>query len=339
MKRGLRYIIAVLLAGSLGIWFFPLLDMSIIELSLMDVMKTGLGFYSGSAEAELLYGSVQTYLSACAWGIAGAALLVLVEAFLTAVLDGKKGYIVSLISSILNGIAGVLLFVLLWLGIEEVRESTILFLAGDIISLSFVPLAAWLAVCVLILILSIVGMKLCSPRKHDTQEEIYIEQISRLKQERIPEAEPAFRQSMPLAQEWGRPQQKAVQKPVQQDARKPAQKFGSVKPAQSVQEERFGGAVLGVSGMFAGKAYPLEKMTEVFFREENGKILITPYEAEDYLAGVYYIGQYGEYCVEPAEWMTVFLESGQPLGKGRKYYLPRGTNIYFRRKENQFILA
>ena len=53
MKNGLRFLIAVLLAGSLGIWFIPLLDSSILELSVMDVMKVGLGFYSGPEELQL----------------------------------------------------------------------------------------------------------------------------------------------------------------------------------------------------------------------------------------------------------------------------------------------
>ena len=57
------------------------------------------------------------------------------------------------------------------------------------------------------------------------------------------------------------------------------------------------------------------------------------------MAGVYFIGDYNEYCVEPYEKSAVFLESGQPLGKGRKYYLPRGTRVYVKDKNNQFTLA
>jgi hypothetical protein len=57
------------------------------------------------------------------------------------------------------------------------------------------------------------------------------------------------------------------------------------------------------------------------------------------LAAVYYISEYQEYCVEVNEKLCVFLESGQPLGKGRDYYLPRGTKIYVKDAGNTFTLA
>ena len=102
MKNGLRCLIAVLLAGSLGIWFIPLLDSSILELSVMDVMKVGLGFYSGPEELQMMFSGIQTQLRPYAWGIAGAALFVLIEAFLTSVLGKRKSYVVSLAGSILS---------------------------------------------------------------------------------------------------------------------------------------------------------------------------------------------------------------------------------------------
>ena len=64
--------------------------------------------------------------------------------------------------------------------------------------------------------------------------------------------------------------------------------------------------------------------------------MLSPYEEEGAAAGIYYIREYGEYCAEPFEKRAVFLESGQPLGKGRQYYLPRGTKIYVGSRENSF---
>ena len=37
--------------------------------------------------------------------------------------------------------------------------------------------------------------------------------------------------------------------------------------------------------------------------------------------------------------MTIFLTSGQPLGKNRFYYLPRGTEIYIKDQTNKFKLC
>ena len=345
MKNGLKYLIAILIAGSLGIWFIPLLNISIVQMSLMDVMKIGLGFYGGSTEAELIYGSIQTYLSTFAWGIAAAALFVLIEAFFTAVLGKRKGYIVSLVSSIVNAVAGGAAFLMLWLRVEEVKKATILILTGDAVNVNFIPLVVWIGIYILIFILSIVGINLWSSAKSDKQEEIYIEQINRLKQTERPVSEPPVRQFDEGVQRRGGQQKEPVRKIYRGEEyrampEKSQKNIGQgYSEKDNVEIENFSGALLGTTGLFSGKAYPLENETEVFFREEDGNVFVIPYEKVDNLAGVYYIGQYQEYCVEPFGKMTFFLESGQPLGKGRKYYLPRGTKVYLRDKRNQFTLA
>ena len=91
--------------------------------------------------------------------------------------------------------------------------------------------------------------------------------------------------------------------------------------------------------MYAGKVYPLKDKTEVFFFLKEGEAVLSPYEEEGAAAGVYYIKEYGEYCAEPFEKGMLFLASGQPLGKGRQYYLPRGTKIYVSDRKNTFTLA
>lgn len=315
MKNILRYLIAVLIIGSLGIWFIPLLDITVEQLSVADVVIIGFGFYSGSAAAERIYASIQTYLSACAWGIVAAAVFVLLEAVFTAILRKRKGYIISLISSIINAIAGCAVFVLVWSGTEEVKESMTAVLTEDIVSVSFIPIIAWLGICTLVFILSITGIVLWAFDKR-RQEKIYTEQIDR-------------RNKNQRSDEGNRPVSKPQKKSV-------VQTF----PRQNIEEPTsFSGAIMGMTGLFAGKAYPLENITEVYFREEDRKIFITPYEEADNLAGIYYISQYQEYCMEPLKRQTVFLESGQPLGKGRKYYLPRGMKIFLKEKGNMFTLA
>ncbi|HJD45541.1 MAG TPA: hypothetical protein H9909_01735 [Candidatus Mediterraneibacter norfolkensis] len=339
MKNGLRYLIAVLLAGSLGIWFIPLLDSNILELSVMDVMKVGLGFYSGLEELQIMFAGIQTQLRPYAWGIAGAALFVLIEAFFTSVLGKRKSYVVSLAGSILNGIVGGVVFFLVWKSLEEMKQSTLLALVGDAISLSFIPLIAWEGVCLLILILSVIGLLLWASSKSDKQEDIYIEQITRLEQEKKPEPEERFgRETRQDTDHREVPRHICRETAEQQSTGQPAVQKAAQRKRPAVSKP-FTGALLGANGMYAGKAYPLEDRTEVFFRSEDGKIIITPYESRDNLGGIYYVDEYQEYCVEPSEIRTVFLESGQPLGKGRQYYLPRGTKIYLKEKENQFILA
>lgn len=45
------------------------------------------------------------------------------------------------------------------------------------------------------------------------------------------------------------------------------------------------------------------------------------------LAEVFYVAEYEEYWLTPEKKRMVFLESGQPLGEKREYYIPRGTII------------
>ena len=46
-----------------------------------------------------------------------------------------------------------------------------------------------------------------------------------------------------------------------------------------------------------------------------------------------------EYWVQPLDRMTVFLESGQPLGQDRTYCIPRGKAVIIDNKKNQFRLG
>ena len=70
--------------------------------------------------------------------------------------------------------------------------------------------------------------------------------------------------------------------------------------------------------------------------KEDRQMVVVPGRTGDLAAEIYYVTAYGEYCVKPHRRMTVFLESGQPLGEGREYYLPRGMRIYLENRDNSF---
>lgn len=91
--------------------------------------------------------------------------------------------------------------------------------------------------------------------------------------------------------------------------------------------------------MFQNMAYPLQERQELFFQWTEGQITTELYKSQESLAGIYFIPEYQEYCVEVFARVSVFLESGQPLGKDRRYYLPRGTRIYMKDDQGMFKLA
>lgn len=358
MKEKLKYLAAVLLAGSILIGFIPIISVSIINLSVMDIMKVGLGFYNGSSdEARMIYGSIRTYLEPYAWCIAGGLAVILIEAFLTAVLSKKKAYVISLISCIINCAAVLLVIVLIRIKLNEVQSALIFLDAADIIRFHMFPMIIWGIIYFIILLLSIVGICLwrAAEKKEIKSEELYLDQIRMLEEENnmrkyTDEVNPeAYRSAL-------HPDEKIspVAPPVQAesipetDYRSEQRRENQEKSGMEILEKfvyrgeagkYFTGAIIGEKGIYAGKAYPLIERKEIFFRMDNEQVLFNPYEEVENLAGIYFIGEYNEYCVESYRKGFVFLESGQPLGKDRQYFLPRGTGLYLKDKNNQFTLA
>lgn len=107
--------------------------------------------------------------------------------------------------------------------------------------------------------------------------------------------------------------------------------------AENNQNE-FYGVVIGTGEYYFDKAYPLDKKVPVYFNSEYNQIVLEDYSGQELLACLYYIPEYQEYCIEPYQTKTIYLKSGQPLGK-RVYYLPRGMSIYINEKSCMFKLG
>lgn len=108
-------------------------------------------------------------------------------------------------------------------------------------------------------------------------------------------------------------------------------------------EVEFFGAILGVKSPYIGKAFMLEERKYVYILQEDNKILVKKYlksPNERCLAKVYYETKYGEYVVAPQKKGAICLESGQPLGAERRYFLPREMRIIVKDEvENIFELG
>lgn len=110
-----------------------------------------------------------------------------------------------------------------------------------------------------------------------------------------------------------------------------------------VGEVKFYGAILGVKSPYIGKAFMLEEKKYVYILQEDNKILVKKHlksSSERCLAKVYYETKYGEYVVVPQKKGAIYLESGQPLGAERRYFLPRAMRIIVKDEvENIFELG
>lgn len=335
MKKGLKFIIALLIAGSLGIWFLPVMETAVKSVSVADVFKIGMGYYDRNSMLTELYAFIQSRIESYAWLIAGAAGFVVVEAILTAVLRKRAAYIMGIIVSLINAGAFLALFFVLEDRFTELEHLFTMYIGDNLIELSYLELFAWLAVYALVLILSVIGLILWRKPRETNEEEIYLEQIQRAEAERARRqsaqnqsgnySQPdGFQKEKPSA--WAPPEEKETALPVEQSM------------ADTAAENEFSGAVAGESGLYEGKVYQLSDKKEVFFYMKEDRAVLSPYEEDGAAAGIYYIKEYEEYCAEPFEKGVLFLESGQPLGKGRQYYLPRGTKIYIAGKQNLFTL-
>lgn len=108
---------------------------------------------------------------------------------------------------------------------------------------------------------------------------------------------------------------------------------------QQNQTVDFHGVILGKKGIYQGMAYLLQEKRKVYVKNDNELLEFSAFEERDAVMEFYYISEYQEYCVEVNEKKTVFLMSGQPLGTNKKYYLPRGTEIYIKDDMNIFELS
>lgn len=368
MKKGLRFIVALLTLASLGVGFIPVLELAGIRVSVVDVFKVGIGYYDKNSLEGMIYAGMQTYVEPYAWFIAGAAGIILIETVLIAVLRKKAAYITGLIVSLINIGAFLAVFFILREKFSEIQSALIMISADQAVELSYIPLFAWIAVYALAFILSMIGLILWRKPKEENAEEVYLEQISRAEEERArrqseqnrprrqsaqnrPRRDPVRHQPSPAPRQAGRQEQNQSGNYSQPDgfqkekpsAWAPPEEKETALPveqsmADTAAENEFSGAVAGESGLYEGKVYQLSDKKEVFFYMKEDRAVLSPYEEDGAAAGIYYIKEYEEYCAEPFEKGVLFLESGQPLGKGRQYYLPRGTKIYIAGKQNLFTL-
>lgn len=100
----------------------------------------------------------------------------------------------------------------------------------------------------------------------------------------------------------------------------------------------FFGAVKGESGLYHNRVLMLGE-EEVLPVGVSGTEVVFDDENSEYLGCVGYDTKRSEYLVCPGKKLSFFMESGQPLGAERLYYLPRGTKIYVKERTNSFELA
>lgn len=90
----------------------------------------------------------------------------------------------------------------------------------------------------------------------------------------------------------------------------------------------FCGAIVCESGSYRGHALMMKLDEKIAIGvDQKGDIEIDDARMCKKCCEISYDKEYKEYLVEPNDKNTIFLMSGQPLGKGRTYFIPRGMQL------------
>ena len=302
MKKRLRYIIALFMLGSMGIVFLPLVSLGDLRLSVANVVRMGFTKDGDLGFLQEVMEMAKSYIRNYSYMILVWLILIFAVAVLTALLPTGAAYIVSIIGQIAVNVIAIIFYVQikdLITSVENALESVKGFFNFG--GLPGVDGIGEIEVHILP-VLFWIG--------------IYLVTLS-------------------LAV-WGALMKEEMTNPIQNPGIPEA-----VEPRTMEKETvclDFHGAITGEKGIYAAKTFLMEDRVPVYCCKEDRQMVVVPGRTGDLAAEIYYVTAYGEYCVKPHRRMTVFLESGQPLGEGREYYLPRGMRIYLENRDNSFVL-
>lgn len=345
MKRGLKFLNAGLFLAAFGVSFLDLVKLAVVNASLIDLIKLGFGKESGSAYVTQIVEIVKDNVRPIAILAAGVVVLMWLGIILSVVLRKNAAYYAGIILAVLQAVGIEALYIGLNSKLDGFRQGLDFFGLGDQVKMHLPTLLLWIAVYILILFLSIVGICLKEKKQTVNHGPIMAEQFhtgknpwETQKNVKRMELEQVYFEKIEKLEQEQKQQEQKYRGQKQQEQKQQEQK--QQKAVRQVSEiRRFTGAIVGITGEYASMAYSLQERQPVFLVEKDGKAGIEESQSESSLASVYYVDEYQEYCVQAMQMRCVFLKSGQPLGKDRTYYLPRGTEIVVLENGDHFKLA
>ncbi len=343
MKKRLRYIIALFMLGSMGIVFLPLVSLGDLRLSVANVVRMGFTKDGDLGFLQEVMEMAKSYIRNYSYMILVWLILIFAVAVLTALLPTGAAYIVSIIGQIAVNVIAIIFYVQIKdriTSVENALESVKGFFnfgglpgvdgIGEI-EVHILPVLFWIGIYLVTLSLAVWGalikeeMTMWAGQTDILPESLKPGRNAYLS--RIQELETSGRK-LDMAGDMRNP----IQNPGMPEAVEP----------RTMEKETvcldFHGAITGEKGIYAAKTFLMEDRVPVYCCKEDRQMVVVPGRTGDLAAEIYYVTAYGEYCVKPHRRMTVFLESGQPLGEGREYYLPRGMRIYLENRDNSFVL-
>ncbi len=293
MKPDKKYniIIGILFFASLVGVFLPLIEISIVKISIFDVIKAAAG--SGDLISQLgVYGdSLAEYLGPYVIFVVIILLVPILAGILEFITSRKSASVVGIVGAVINLCFILIILIKTWEPMSEMKEYFEEWGVGLVsVHYNILTLILWIGINILIIILSLTARGAKTAGHTDF----------------IPNTPPVY---------GSRPKNTNI--PVQRTA---APQSAPIKraPAKNMVNPDYHGAVKGVNGIYKGKVYMLQRLTEVGIYQTEGSIRIgNPSSDAAEICKIYFVDKYQEYCLTAYEARKVFLKSGQPLGKNR----------------------
>ena len=307
-----KYISGILILLTLEIIFFPVLKISTWDVSLLKMLNMIYGksndTFAGSIQAAL-----KQYMSSYIYMLLFLIILTIAVGVSAWVIRSSAVYCIELAGQAVIVITAVMLFRMIKEKMDMIGSAVSYFGIGNVVQFNMMPFVLWGLLQIAAVVINIYGLMNMGKEEYQKEER---------RKEFVPDYIPT-----PPYEYTG-----ATVPPM-----------NDIHVAHKKQEDFFG-AIEGVEIPYTGKVFPMNKGKYIYILKENNNIILKNNQGkEKCLAKIYYDTKYDEYAVIPQKKCCVHLESGQPLGVGRVYYLPRAMKIVIKneqgQRENMFKLA
>ena len=326
IKGVIKYISQLLILSSFSIIFLPIICLKCYEekseISIFKFMQWSIGKSTKSfldADMEFVIGRQMKIYIVCAliW-----VMVTVIFTIIILLVQSQLSYYIAIVAQLFTILSGGLIYLMLRMEtkgpiLEKISNTSEDYL-GTKALFPVKSLLIWGGIQLLALILNFAGALLKEKKRSGRHQEMYIAPeemvgdrrsgMQRTVKTQATEYVPQRRNENRIKKDWGMDQQRS----------------------RMQGRSTFSGAIRGLQRMYEKKVYPMSMGEAVWICSDGVHIFMTKADQSiehELLAEVFYVAEYEEYWLTPEKKRMVFLESGQPLGEKREYYIPRGTII------------
>ena len=326
IKGVIKYISQLLILSSFSIIFLPIICLKCYEekseISIFKFMQWSIGKSTKSfldADMEFVIGRQMKIYIVCAliW-----VMVTVIFTIIILLVQSQLSYYIAIVAQLFTILSGGLIYLMLRMEtkgpiLEKISNTSEDYL-GTKALFPVKSLLIWGGIQLLALILNFAGALLKEKKRSGRHQEMYIAPeemvgdrrsgMQRTVKTQATEYVPQRRNENRIKKDWGMDQQRS----------------------RMQGRSTFSGAIRGLQRMYEKKVYPMSMGEAVWICSDGVHIFVTKADQSiehELLAEVFYVAEYEEYWLTPEKKRMVFLESGQPLGEKREYYIPRGTII------------